>query len=226
MASTYNFLRYLMMAFNVVFFLCGVGVLVAGIIVRVDRKDRLLYLEVCDKFDYHAASYITIASGLFIIIVSGLGLIGTLRESRSLLLSFICCLFTLFLIEVTIGILSAVYKTEMGNELKVCMNGTLVEYYADENLRNSWDEIQVQLSCCGVNGGKDYRHARNRQFNVTSPKSCEPNADKGCYSAIKDKASDDLVILAVVAAVITLVELIGIAMALWLVCKISEKYHT
>ena len=61
--------------------------LVAGIIVRVDRKDRLLYLEVCDKFDYHAASYITIASGIFIIIVSGLGLIGTLRESRSLLLS-------------------------------------------------------------------------------------------------------------------------------------------
>jgi hypothetical protein len=38
--------------------LCGIVVLVAGIIVRVDREDRLLYLEVCDKFDYHSVSYI------------------------------------------------------------------------------------------------------------------------------------------------------------------------
>jgi hypothetical protein len=60
---------------------------VAGIIVRVDREDRLLYLEVCDKFDYHSVSYITIASGLFIIIVSAIGFFGTLRESRSVLLS-------------------------------------------------------------------------------------------------------------------------------------------
>lgn len=59
----------------------------AGIIVRVDRESRLLYLEVCDKFDYHAVSYITIASGLFIITVSAIGFFGTLRENRSVLLS-------------------------------------------------------------------------------------------------------------------------------------------
>ncbi|CAB4006348.1 CD151 antigen-like [Paramuricea clavata] len=227
MASAYKCLRYLMIIFNLVFCLCGIGVLVAGIIVRVDREDRLLYLEVCDKFDYHSVSYITIASGLFIIIVSAIGFFGTLRESRSVLLSFICCLFTLFLMEVTIGILSVVYKAEVEDELKDCMNGTLVEYYADEKMKNSWDKIQIELSCCGVLDGKDYARARNRPFNVTSPKTCDSNTyDNGCHSAIKEKASDHLAILAVIAGVITLVELIGIAFSLWIVCKISEKYHT
>ena len=70
--------------------------LVAGIVVRVDREDRVLYLEVCDKFDYHSVSYITIASGLFIVIVSAIGFLGTLRESRSILLS-VCVYFWGFL---------------------------------------------------------------------------------------------------------------------------------
>ena len=33
----------------------------------------------------------------------------------------------------------------MEDELKDCMNGTLVEYYADDQLKNSWDKIQVEV---------------------------------------------------------------------------------
>ena len=226
MASAYKFLRYLMIIFNLIFCLCGVGVLVAGIIVRVDREDRFLYLEVCDKFDYHSVAYITIASGLFIIVVSAIGFLGTLRESRSILLSFVCCLFTLFLMEVTIGILSVVYKSEVEDELKNCMNGTMVDYYTDNKMKTSWDKIQTELSCCGVLEGKDFQYARKRPFNVTTPTSCKTNTDMGCHKAIKEKASDELAVLAAIAGIVTLVELIGIAFALWIICKISEKYHS
>jgi hypothetical protein len=34
------------------------------------------------------------------------------------------------------------------------MNGTLVEYYADEKMKNSWDKIQIEvyiLSCMTLN---------------------------------------------------------------------------
>ena len=226
MASAYKFLRYLMIIFNLIFCLCGIGVLVAGIIVRVDREDHFLYLEVCDKFDYHSVAYITIASGLFIIIVSAIGFLGTFRESRSILLSFVCCLFTLFLMEVTIGILSVVYKSEVEDELKDCMNGTMVDYYTDNKMKTSWDKIQTELSCCGVLEGKDFQYARKRPFNVTTPTSCKTNTDMGCHKAIKKKASDELAVLAAIAGIVTLVELIGIASALWIICKISEKYHS
>jgi hypothetical protein len=40
------------------------------------------------------------------------------------------------------------------DELKDCMNGTLVEYYADEKMKNSWDKIQIEvyiLSCMTLN---------------------------------------------------------------------------
>lgn len=54
---------------------------------RVDREDRFLYLEVCDKFDYHSVAYIAIISGVFIVIVAAIGSFGTFKESRSILLS-------------------------------------------------------------------------------------------------------------------------------------------
>lgn len=224
MPSAYKIVRYLMIIFNLVFLSCGIAVLVAGIVVRVDREDRLLYLEVCDKFDYHSVAYITIASGLFIITVSAIGFYGILKENRSIILSFTCCLFTLFLMEVTVGILAVVYKEEIEHDLKDCMNGTLLDYYSDKKLQKSWDHIQRQISCCGVLNAQDYLYAHGRPFNITAPKSCGSN--EGCHKKLKEKASDGLVILAVIAGTVTLVELIGIATALWIVCKISEKYYT
>lgn len=215
-----------MIIFNLLFVLCGIGVLVAGIIARVDRENQLLYLEVCDRFDYHSVSYITMASGVFIIIVSAIGFFGTLNENRPMLLSFTCCLFTLFLMEVTIAVLTVVYKSEIEDGLQDCMNGTLVNYYSDKKLKSSWDKIQEELSCCGVLNAKDYRYAHARPFNLTAPASCGLNMKKGCHSMLKDKASDELAILAVIAGIVTFVELIGIALTLWVICKISEKHHT
>ena len=31
------------------------------------------------------------------------------------------------------------------NELKNCMNGTMVEYYANEKMKKSWDKIQIEV---------------------------------------------------------------------------------
>ncbi|XP_025830410.1 CD82 antigen [Agrilus planipennis] len=106
------------------------------------------------------ASYILIAAGAFMFIVSFLGYCGALRESRCLLTTYGICLVIILILEVTAGGLAAAYKGKADLETRNFLKSTISKYYAVPEKADAvtlmWNHLQAQLSCCGVDDYRDF----------------------------------------------------------------------
>jgi len=110
------------------------------------------------------AAYILIAIGAFVLIISILGYCGALKESRVLLTAYGIFLIIIFLLQIALILLCTLYKPQADHHTKGFLKSTLERYYTTESQRNavtlSWDHVMAQMSCCGVDGYKDFEKAR------------------------------------------------------------------
>ena len=67
-------------------------------------------------------------------------------------------------LQITLILLSTIYKSQAEHHSKGFLKSTLSKYYTIGDNKDavslSWDMIMAQMSCCGVDGYQDFRTAK------------------------------------------------------------------
>jgi len=180
-----NCARWLLCLANFVFIVVSSGVLIVGTWLAADKASfinltqnatnnnainladqdaEMILKEFVEPAVIEQAAYILIALGAFIFIISFLGYCGAIKESRVLLTAYGIFLVIIFALQVTLILLSTMYKSHADQHSKGFLKSTLAKYYTIGDNKDavtlSWDLIMAQMSCCGVDGYQDFRTAK------------------------------------------------------------------
>lgn len=253
--------KYILCLFNFIFFLTGSVILAVGIWLAADKNSfiglmKIVPSEHLPQFTQPAvieqASYILIATGAFIFIVSFLGYCGALRESQCLLTTYGICLLVILILEATAGGLAAAYKTKAEEETRNLLKTSIKTYYAAGNETDAvtlmWNHLQAQLQCCGVDNYRDFEQSEKwAKTGKTVPESCcvlegdkalfrpisstctrspsDANSyyNRGCYQALMDWVTSHMDIVIGVGVGLGVLQLLGIFLAFCL-CKNVGSY--
>ncbi|CAH1787314.1 unnamed protein product [Owenia fusiformis] len=173
--------KFILFAFNFIFWLAGAALLGLGIWLRVDRN-VLSILEIA-KIDSNdplitIVSYVLIGIGAFVFLVGFLGCCGACQESPCMLWLYCFFLIIVMLAQIAAGILAGIYRNRLGDELRKGMANAHNKNYGQpgqDGFTRSWNAVQVSLRCCGVNGPADYSNstwAKTSGGNNTIPDTC------------------------------------------------------
>lgn len=228
-----NCAKIILIFFNIIFWLSGLGLLAIGIWVLVDSS-------ILDKIDFVAslvegngemlkyASYVLIAVGLLIAIVGFFGCCGALKENKCLLGMYVFLLILVMLGEIAIAVLAILFNGEVNDTLSAKFKELAEKYFdsssADYNkstavdFRGVVDSVQTEATCCGWVGSTDYG-------TVSLPKSCCAADDctatgvtlyDGCKSELEKFINEKSLLVIGLGVGIACLEIFGIIFGLCL----------
>lgn len=227
-------MKYSMFIFNFLFWVCGCLILGFSIWIRVTGAQQGL------DSSMFAGVNLLIAVGAIIMILGFLGCCGAVKESRCMLMLFFIGLLLILILQLTGGILGAVYKSQMETVLNLTLSlnvdalqSTTGEY---KEYQQDFQEFEQENKCCGLlNGPTDW----GKNFNKPSSTACQCEAEKSsdlcikyqdkyiykkpCGDVIKKYVKDNLAIIIGIAFGLAVIEVIGLVFSMTLYCQIRRK---
>jgi tetraspanin-18 len=181
--------KYFLCLLNLVFTVAGIVAVVAGIWSLLCAKSFLEFVrctlgeELITGFQQMAqpgviqlATYILLAAGVLVFLISFLGYWGAFRESRCFLTCYGVLLILIMLMEITAGILAATYTHVAEENTRAAIKSSIKEYYAaegKERVTELWDFTMANMECCGVDSYEDFKESKIWiQGNKTIPEAC------------------------------------------------------
>jgi len=171
--ATKNCVKYTMFGFNLIFFVCGIGLIAAGGVAQVK------YTGYTHFFDYGlTVPVFLIIIGVFIMAISFLGCCGAARDNYYMLMGFAILVGLIFVCQVSGGIAGYVQRGKVEKAIR-----TGLEREIDNILNNPdkfkdiakiIDEVQKEENCCGSNNFADWRKNKTIE-DYTIPESCCKN---------------------------------------------------
>ncbi|XP_011629543.1 CD63 antigen-like [Pogonomyrmex barbatus] len=230
MGCAMGVVKYLLFIFNFIFVLCGLAILVIGVLIQIGNNHYSKHLdEITKNLMFPSITLIVIGSIIFII--AFLGCCGAIRESHCMMVTFASLLLTILIIQIAVAIYVFVTLKNSGNiDFRNIYSINLFNHYKDANTeaKELVDGIQDTLECCGVTGPSDF----NTIHHMSIPGSCCglkeetcPESDayqQGCAEALEDFFKSACKILGGIALGIAAAELIGIIFALCLANSIKN----
>uniref|UniRef100_A0A4W3JLW3 Tetraspanin 9a n=1 Tax=Callorhinchus milii TaxID=7868 RepID=A0A4W3JLW3_CALMI len=225
-------LKYMMFLFNLIFWLCGCGLLGVGIWLSATQGN---FATLSPSLPSLSAANLLIAIGTIIMVVGFLGCLGAIKENKCLLLSFFVVLLVIFLMELIVVILFFVYRAEVADYAKEDLRNGLKLYGSEGNvgLTNAWNIVQTDFECCGVVNFTDWEPVMGSNFVPDSccmeySKNCGQGTstlwrDSGCYNVVKMWFEDQTVILGTIAMCILVIQILGMAFSMTLFHQISRS---
>ncbi|KAK5602168.1 cd9 antigen [Crenichthys baileyi] len=214
-------IKYLMFAFNLVFWLAGTAVMAIGLWLRLDSKTKALFEGPDSPYVFYTGVYILIGAGVLMMVVGFLGCCGAIQESPWMLGLFFFFLLIIFAIEIAAGIWGFSNQTKVVNDISAFYRQTYDEYKKtrDERLKETLRLIQNGLNCCGPKG----------ITKETEPDLC-PHAEsldrfimKSCPDAIDEVFDSKLHIIGGVGITIGVVMVFGLIFSMLLCCAIRKS---
>ncbi|XP_065348565.1 23 kDa integral membrane protein-like [Cloeon dipterum] len=136
---------------------------------------------------------------------STLAIIYWLLVATSAILALALSCWTLFLR----------HKVQAGYLAHKIVNPVLVanpKSLEDAKTKHYWDALQASLKCCGLNGAADYRSTGSLPMSCCDvvEQVCSKTYPRGCSVALTEFSADKLAQITIVAAVTSLVLLLGV----------------
>jgi len=202
--------KFLLVTLNFLILLMGLILLGIGIFAYVDGKDFNKLVDSAMQAAnsdftiglYGGTALLIIAVSTVIVIVSFLGCCGAWKENRCLLFFNYVSILLLF-IGVVAG--ATIAFTQSIDIIRNPMLESMQEYKQNAEVTESWDSIQAQLNCCGVDNYSDWINTPAFPTNKTNykvPESCcmgqEDNTEcmknpkkvltnvEGCFTLLKE----------------------------------------
>ncbi|XP_068615611.1 CD151 antigen-like [Brachionichthys hirsutus] len=242
-------LKYLLLLFNILFWLAGGAVLAVGVWTLVEKSD---YISLLNSSLYSASAYILIVAGVIVIVTGIVGCCATLKEMKSLLIAYLCLLLCVFLLEVIAGVLAYITYQEcfplcyqLNEELRQNLKMTMQQKYqqpGEESVTQAVDKLQQEFKCCGSHNYSDWTDSVWLQVNENLvPDSCcktpielcgrrdHPSniykVEGGCIMKLEEFILSQLYILGAVAIGIAFLQLVGMMLTCCLYRNLEEEHQ-
>lgn len=218
MGSCYTCIRYLMFAFNFLFWLLGCAILGVGIWVLVD-KNFSKYVDNSDHFNMlYTGAYVFISVGVIIMVVGFLGCCGAIRENQCMLGTFFALLFIIFCILLGAGIWAVVAKDDVKQTVNKALEEGVAGYFDEKSAeRNFMDMVQTDFKCCGATKGVVDYPMDKFPLVETCQHFIEP-----CNEKLFQFVKENLLIIAGVAIGIAVILILGMIFAMILCCALRD----
>ncbi|XP_067855538.1 tetraspanin-8-like [Heptranchias perlo] len=229
MAGVNNCIKYSMFLFNFLFWLCGSIILGVSIWLHVS-KDATKITGV-NLSEFYSALNLLITVGSIIMVLGFLGCCGAIKESKCMLLLFFIGLLLILALQITAGILGAVYKSQVESMINDTFQELLPLSKQPNNIIKDIEDMQQRMECCGVlNGYEDWN-------GLSFPPSCNcipqhaacviKNGKsvwaQSCLTVMNDLLKANLIIVIGIAFGLAAIELFGLAFSMTLYCQIKNK---
>jgi len=148
--------KTLMFIFNFIIWLAGAAILIIGIVVAVNNPFKN-YFTVTINFNqayWIVVLVIIFATAAILVAIGFLGCCGACKENSCMLKMYAAILFILIALEIVGIVLIAVFHNQIQQDLESNMlNQTTASYFnetSNDALSIAWNEMMVDLQCCGV----------------------------------------------------------------------------
>jgi len=180
-SSTFKFFTFL---FNFIFFLVGVAIIGLGSYMAISMKDYFDFLglsEIDGMKNIGLSSYIFILVGVLVTIIAFLGCCAACTENKCMMWSFATLMLLILIAEIGVCVTMLLYKGQVVAVASSAMEKSLDEYNKPEKegVKKTWDEIQEEFTCCGVQNGPEDWRGKLTDAN-SAPDSCCLNESEGC----------------------------------------------
>lgn len=191
-------LKYLLFAFNFIFWVLGIVVLGVGIYSRVNSGN---YDTLLGEGGFASAANILIASGIFVSLIGFVGCCGALKDNKVMLVIYFILVLLIFILEIAAGALAYSKRETMENELKKNLKKIVDTNYGKKNptevetgFDKALDWFQKEVKCCGADGYKEWKSKKDGVFvtewakvtnsTALAPKSCCKKNVAGCNNIV------------------------------------------
>lgn len=219
------------------------GLVMIGVGAWLEVREQIIVAAI-DSDTFLVGPYLIIAAGCAVVLVAAIGMIGALCDkkiNRFLLIFYIVLVLVIFAAQLTGGILGFVYRDTLLDTVETGLNTTLTKYGVNTSttslnlaITESWDFVQQNLECCGINDVSDWVDSGGVfENNGAFPESCcmsttlqcnlnisDPDNihSMGCLQTLTDFISEQLLIVAAIAITFVIGEIVVVLMAFCLVC--------
>ncbi|XP_030845232.1 tetraspanin-4 [Strongylocentrotus purpuratus] len=237
MRGNINCTKYMLIAFNVLFFVVGGAILGAGAHLHIKEGP---FMTLLPSMPFLNVANVMIFAGIVILVVSFIGGYGAIKEHQCLLLTYFVFMVLVFILEVTAGGLGFVYRWQVAkyvaNEMRA---GGLAKYNTpgEGGLTKAWDKLQSTLACCGVFNDTDWANTANGMFLPRqTPDSCclfaapgcgkDVNSEKfirGCKGAIIMELESKAHVVGIACIIVAIFQIFGIGLAYTMWKSVSDR---
>ncbi|XP_053704983.1 CD63 antigen [Synchiropus splendidus] len=228
--------KFLLFFFNFIFWVCGLALIVIGILAQVALHNTLLIEDASAS----GGPIVVIIVGVVIFFIAFFGCCGAWKENYCMVTTFAILVSLIILVEIAAAIAGYVFR----NKLSVVVQSSLTEMISKYNsssaeFRDSVDKLQQGLHCCGVNSSSDWRSYSSQENTV--PDSCcikestgcgvGAMTDKtkvyqqGCHDVLEELLKKNILWVIVAAIVIAALQLLGVVFACVLMRGIRSGYE-
>jgi len=177
--------KFFMFVVNFIFFVAGCCIVGLGAYLNIEMKDYFDFLSLSDKAGgVDVGSYVFIGVGVLVALIAFLGCCAACTENKCMMYSFGTLMTLILIAEIGVTIALLMYKGEAKEVVKDAMNKGMENYgeKEQEGVTRTWDIIQKQYNCCGVETPADWKNAAAwlKDHQNSLPQSCCKNPSAGC----------------------------------------------
>jgi CD63 antigen len=224
--------KYLLFAFNFIFFLIGLALMIIGGIVL----GKMIRYNSVDGIT--SGPVFIIVVGAIILVVTFFGCCGAFKENSCMLGTFAVLVGIIFALEVISAIVAFAFKSKSNEYIGKALQRTATEYM-DKNATDFWDDVQRDFECCGIDNATTWEN-----LSPNLPDSCcveetemcgkggyADRTDatkfhqKGCLTKLENWINSSMLVVAGVALGLAFVELLGIVLACCMCHAIRKDYN-
>ncbi|NXF82790.1 TSN15 protein, partial [Sclerurus mexicanus] len=147
--------------------LLGLLILCLGIYAEVERQKHKTLEGI-----FLAPAVVLLLLGVTMFLVSFVGMVGSLRDNRTLLKMFFWVLLVIFLTELLLLFIEIIFENKMNEVLHSNIQEGIRHYYDDLDFKNILDFVQQKFSCCGGDEFRDWGVNQYHSCNSSGPLAC------------------------------------------------------
>ncbi|CDQ65704.1 CD63 antigen [Oncorhynchus mykiss] len=229
--------KYLLFFFNFIFWLCGLTLVVLGVLVQVAVHNTV----VINNVSASSAPIVLIVVGVVVFFIAFFGCCGAWKESYCMVTMFSLLLGLIIITEIGAAIAGYVFRGNLTVIVHESLNDMVTKYSnGTDEFQKALDNLQIDLKCCGVINATDWRGNFGPGTNSV-PDSCCVNDtagcgqgamedsskvhQMGCQTVVEELLKKNIMWVIVAALVIAFLQIMGIIFACMLMRGIRSGYE-
>ncbi|RVE70930.1 hypothetical protein OJAV_G00069490 [Oryzias javanicus] len=228
--------KYSLVFFNFICWICGLALIVLGIMAQVSLHNTLKIKDV----SMSGVPIVLIAVGALIFFIAFFGCCGAWKENYCMVTTFAVLLTLIIIIEIAAAIAGFVFRDKISTIVKDSLTDMIENYKnGTKEFKASVDGIQEKWKCCGVNSSSDWSYLDSDGNTV--PDSCcitKTNGcgkgnmkdaskvyQKGCHDVMENFLKKNIQWVIVAAIVIAVMQIMGVVFSCLLMRSIRSGYE-